>query len=330
MRTPRWWYEPDNPLARLAAVALSPLAAIWARATARRLRVGRPVAAGVPVICVGNATLGGSGKTPVAAALAARLASRGAHILCSGHRGRIRGPARVDPQAHGVRDVGDEALLLARNAAVWVGRDRAAAAARARAAGARALIMDDGHQNPSLEKTLAILVVDGDTRAGQWPFGTGAIFPAGPMREPLRSALQRADAVLAVLPKGEALDPRLQRLLAAKPLLTARLQPREPAPSGRRLAFAGIAKPWKFAEALEAAGCDLVGFAALGDHRIPSEAWLRKLERRAARLQAGLITTEKDWVRLPDSWRRRIRPWPVEIQFDDEAAVDALLSRALG
>jgi tetraacyldisaccharide 4'-kinase len=279
---------------------------------------------GIAVICVGNLTAGGAGKTPVVRELARLLsgAGRQAHILARGHGGRLRGPVLVDPSSHTVAEVGDEALMMAADAPVWVARDRAAGARAAARAGADILIMDDGHQNPDVRKTLSLIVVDGETRDGEWPFGDGAVVPAGPMREPLAAGLARADAVVVLLPADlPAADPELLALFAGKPLLTARLEAAAPPLAGPQLAFAAIGKPWKMERALKAAGCDLVGFVGLPDHARLSEAALVSLAARARALGAGLLTSEKDWIKLAPSWRARVACWPVRARFEDEAAV---------
>jgi len=189
------------------------------------------------------------------------------------------------------------------------------------------VVMDDGHQNASVKKTLSLVVVDGETRDGEWPFGDGAVFPAGPMREPLAAGLARADAVVLLLPADLATpDPALLALFSPKPVLIAHLAPAAPPPPGPQLAFAGIGKPWKMERALKAAGCDLADFAPFPDHAHYDERLLRFLAQRAKALGAGLLTSEKDWVKLPAAWRRRIAAWPVEARFADEAALDLLLA----
>ena len=312
---------------------LTPLSWIWTWATARRLRRGRPADPGVPVICVGNLTLGGSGKTPVVRALVAllRARERTPHILSRGHGGRLTGPLRVDPSVHGAADVGDEALMMAADAPVWVARDRAAGARAAAAAGAGVIVMDDGHQSPAVAKALSLIVVDGETRDDEWPFGDGAVFPAGPMRESLTAGLARADAVLLLLPSDLAApDDDLLAALAGKPILLARLGAAAPPPPGPRIGFAGIGKPWKMERALRAAGCDLVDFAPLPDHRPIAEATLRLLADRATALGAGLVTSEKDWARLSPAWRARVAVWPVRVRFLDETEVCAMIDPVAG
>lgn len=332
LAAPRWWYVRQGAPLRVTRTLAKPISWVWSYATARRIARGRPIDPGPPVICVGNLTMGGSGKTPVVRAIVSRLASRGvrAQVLSRGYGGRLSGPVRVDPKMHEAKDVGDEALMLAGDAPVWVSRDRAAGAVAAAGAGAQAIVMDDGHQNPALRKALSLIVVDAETRGGEWPFGDGAIFPAGPMREPFAAGLARADAVVLLLPADLATpDPALCGLFGSKPTLTAHLQPAAVRFEGPIVGFAGIAKPWKMERALQAAGLDLVDFADFPDHGRFSERQLEFLQSRAAKLGARLLTSEKDWIRLPPDWRRRIAFWPVAVQFDDEPALDAFLERAV-
>jgi len=284
------------------------------------------------VVCVGNLTVGGAGKTPVVRELLERLRARGvdAHGLARGHGGKLAGPLRVDPGLHGARDVGDEPLMMAERLPFWIARDRLAGARAAVESGARIVIMDDGHQNGSVAKALSLIVVDGETRDDEWPFGDGAVFPAGPMREPLKAGLARADAVVLLLPDDLAeANPALLTVLAPTPVLIARLAPLAAPDLGPVFAFAGIGKPWKFERALKAAGVMLADFAPFADHQTYDGGTLTALERRAAAHGARLVTTEKDWVRLNPSWRSKVTPWPVRVRFEDETALDALLDRAL-
>jgi tetraacyldisaccharide 4'-kinase len=330
--TPRWWYLRGRRAGTLLRLVLTPASWVWAAATARRIAAGRRVDPGVPVICVGNLTLGGAGKTPVAVAILRALSDRGvkAHALSRGHGGTLEGPVQVDPDRHTARDVGDEPLMLAREAPAWIARDRSAGAAAAAAAGAEVVVMDDGHQNASVGKALSMVVVDGETRDGEWPFGDSQVFPAGPMREPLKAGLERADAVVVLLPADlEAPDPELCALLATRPVLIARLESLGAPPAGPQLAFAGVGKPWKVERALKSAGCDLVEFVSLPDHAPLDEDLMRRLARRAEDFAAGMVTTEKDWVRLPPAWRDRVTPWPVRARFEDPAELERLLDQAL-
>jgi tetraacyldisaccharide 4'-kinase len=331
LNTPRWWYQRTGG-SLVLKLLLTPVSWVWAAATARRLRNTRPQDVGCPVICIGNLTVGGAGKTPVAREVLRRLRAGGvdAHGLSRGYGGRLKGPVRVDPAQHLSADVGDEPLMLARDYPVWVARDRLAGAMAARAAGADAIVLDDGHQNPTLAKALSIVVVDGETRGGEWPFGDASVFPAGPLREPFDVGLDRADAIVVLLPSDlDAPDPRLMELFEGRTVLAAQLQPAADPPPGPQLGFAGVAKPWKVERSLKAAGCEVVDFAPFPDHTPYSDADLGFLATRARTLGAGLVTTEKDWVRLTPEWRQRVTPWPVRARFADYDALDGLLERVM-
>lgn len=315
MRAPGFWSRPPG----LASAMLAPFGALYAVATARRMaRDGARV--GVPVICVGNLTAGGAGKTPTVIALAQRLIARGAdvHIVTRGHGGRIRGPVRVDPAHHAASEVGDEPLLLAAFAPTWVSRDRAAGARAAVAAGARAILLDDGFQNPSLDKDLSILVVD--AAAG---FGNRRVIPAGPLREPVAAGLARADLTLTI-GEGEVALPH------PPPRLRGRLCPLATGMDWAGLpvfAFAGIGRPEKFFDTLRELGADLRGTESLADHQPLSPALLRRLGETAARLGAQPVTTEKDAVRLPAALRGQVLVLPVRLELDAWGSLDAAFAR---
>jgi tetraacyldisaccharide 4'-kinase len=320
MRPPEFWARPDDLRARL----LSPLGAAYGLAGRIRRRLVRPLRAPVRVICVGNLTVGGTGKTPVALALAERLLAMGhrPHFLTRGYGGRSRGPQRVDPARHEAADVGDEALLLAKAAPTWVARDRAAGARTAASAGAGLLVMDDGFQNPTLVQDLSLVVIDGEVG-----LGNRRLLPAGPLRESVPAGLARASAVVLV---GEDRTAVLRLLPPGLPVLLAELvYPPEAGRlrAGRVVAFAGIGRPEKFFAGLAQVGAQVVATRAFADHHRYREAELRALASEAERHGgARLVTTEKDHVRLPPAWRERVCVLPVKLRWRDPAALERTLT----
>jgi tetraacyldisaccharide 4'-kinase len=315
MRPPRFWQEGGAPPWPLAT-----LSRLYAAATARRM--ARPGwTAPVPVICCGNAGTGGSGKTPLAIDLAKRLTARGLAVafLSRGHGGRLRGPLLVDPSFHGADDVGDEPLLLARVAPVYIGADRAASARLAIAAGAEVLVMDDGLQNPTLAKTLSLLVVDGAVG-----FGNGHVIPAGPLREPTAVAARRCQACVVVGRDMGAADG------LGLPVLRAWLTPSHIDLPEKLVAFAGIGRPEKFFDSLRAAGHTPLATLAFADHHRYMPADLRRIHRLAERHGATPVTTEKDLVRLAPPLRAGLLTLPVTLDWEDATMIETLLDRVLG
>ena len=313
MRTPEFWNRGGA-----AATLLAPLGALHGLSVAWKAQHAKPYRAQAKVICVGNLTAGGSGKTPVALAIAGLLRAKGQKVffLTRGYGGSEAGPAEVKPGDR-AEQMGDEAMLLSQAAPTIVARDRAAGARLAKEKGATVLVMDDGHQNFALRKSLSLVVVDAETG-----FGNGLQIPAGPLREPIAQGLARADAVICV---GDG-APDLQGY--GGPVLRAHLEADGIAFADKEVfAFAGIGRPEKFTASLEADGAHLTGSCFFPDHHPYTEDEILQLRMVAGNAQ--LVTTEKDFVRLTTAQREGIRVLKVAAGFDDKAAMDGLLDTAL-
>ncbi|MBS0386001.1 MAG: tetraacyldisaccharide 4'-kinase [Proteobacteria bacterium] len=335
MRPPEFWkadVRGRDSVVILRAL-LTPVSWAYAWAAAHRIKTTAPRHAPVPVICIGNFTVGGAGKTPVARAIRAKLGET-AHTLSRGYGGQLPGPLRVTP-GMSAQQVGDEPLLHASDGPAWIARDRVAGALAAANNGAHAIVMDDGFQNPELAKDLSIIVVD-----PAFGIGNGSVFPAGPLRERLRDGLQRADAIVLlgspapspVIDEAHGEDagetPAVQdwRTDFSKPILHARLELTGEAPAGKYVAFAGLARPEKFFDTLATLGVEVEDMVPYPDHHPYSDDNLDFLTRLATERGAKLITTEKDAARLSPEWRARVEVLPVTARFEDEAALDALLA----
>lgn len=297
---------------------------IWRSLTKSRVARAPRLRTVPPVVCVGNLTVGGTGKTPVVLDLLERLGV-GASVVSRGYGGQMQGPVCVDPSRHCAADVGDEPLLLASFAPVYVARKRAEAARMAASGGAKIIVMDDGFQNPDVAKDLSLLVVDAEVG-----FGNGRVMPSGPLREPVSEGIARADMVITI---GDAAAQA--RLLSEWPELegvprvAARLCPIDmgmPWKGLRAIAFAGIGRPEKFFNTLEGLGVDLVAKHSFGDHQQFAPQALSRLAREARESGARLVTTEKDAVRLPEAFRREVLILPVRLVFGDDTPLERALT----
>ena len=307
-KTPAFWYQEPGWQTSL----LSPLSKHYTSISTKRNAQITPWKASVPVICIGNFVVGGAGKTPLAQGLAPLL--RDAHILSRGYGREKKMALRVDPQKHTYGEVGDEPLLLAEFAPTWVGPDRPTLARLAIQNGAKHLFLDDGFQNPSLHKDLSLVVVDSHS-----VFGNEHVFPAGPLREPLEVGLERADALVLV---GRDNPELIQRFSGRIPITTARVVPNYkdilPLHHHNIVAFAGLARPQKFFNMLDMEGLRVEACVPFPDHHpyVPSD--LEKLTKLAKRHKATLVTTKKDWVRLPREFRQHIHVIDISVSLDHD------------
>lgn len=316
-----WTRPPDSP--GIAARLLTPLGTLYETGGRARRTLAKPYRSPVPVVSVGNLALGGQGKTPLVTALANWLAEKqlDVHVVTRGYGGSLRGPHRVDPDGDSYRQVGDEALLLAMEAITWVARRRDEGVRAAVEAGAALVLLDDAHQNPSVEKTLSLLAVDAGCG-----FGNERVFPAGPLRESPAAGLARTDAV--VVTGNGPFVPRTDL-----PLIRARIRPVRAglAVGGARVfAFAGIARPERFFETLRTEGAQLVHCEAFPDHHPYRMLSVQRMIRDATDRGALLVTTEKDIVRIPPSLRRSVTVLKVRMEIEDKDTLQSVMRPLYG
>ena len=326
---PSWWYATGG--SQIAPRLLAPLGGLYAWAVERRFRRAAPYRAQRPVICIGNFTVGGTGKTPMSRFLLETFAASGVSSACltRGYGGSLAGPVWVDPARHSAREAGDEPLLIAGNARVLISRDRAAGlAAIERDGGIDVVVMDDGLQNPSVAKDLAIALVD--ARRG---FGNGLVFPAGPLRARLDFQLGHVDCIVVIgedPPDGPS--PVFEHLKKRfpGPVLRGAVRPSGETdwiPGARILAYAGIANPDRFFRLLESFHPAALASRAFPDHHTFTEREAAGLLAQADATGAQLATTEKDLSRLAGATgvlaelRARSRTLPIKVTFEERDLV---------
>lgn len=314
---PRFWFRQRS----WAACALRPLSWLWRLVARMKYKAAKPYRSKLPVICVGNVTVGGAGKTPLCIALCRALQTEGITgkpcFLTRGYGGKTGHATVVDnTNTDAAKLYGDEALELARCAPVIVARDRAAGLQLAEQQGYDLVIVDDGFQNGSFVKDISILAFDGTTG-----IGNGLCLPAGPCREPLENALPRADAALITGADETNLRPRLSAL----PVFGGRIKAPHDKGDGKFLAFAGIGRPEKFFDTLRRNGFELVETKSFPDHHPYTEDEIKKLIDNATRLEAKPITTEKDFMRIPLPLKKEVEILPVSLEIDDMATLLTLI-----
>lgn len=329
LNPPAFWWKQRS----LAGAALSPVGLVYGAVAARRMRrPGRR--APIPVICVGNFTVGGAGKTPTAMAIAelCREMSLRPGFLTRGYGGREPGPILVDPETHSAEEVGDEALLLARARPTVAGRDRVAGAALLACLGCDVAVMDDGLQNPSLEKDVSLAVVDAECGVGN-----GLVFPAGPLRAPLMVQIRLADAVILVGAQTRAAPVVRNAARCGIPVFSAAAVPVRQRGFRRKpyLAFSGIARPQKFYETLRKAGARVEATLDFPDHHPFSESDCQALLKRSEADGLTPITTEKDMARLlgrngaAGRLAAAAEVFPIRMMLDEPRRLTALIGEAL-
>ena len=313
LKTPSFWYAPLG----IHAILLTPLSWVYRLGCFidQNFKKDTSYKAKIPVICIGNAVAGGSGKTPTAIALLKLLEAKNAHFLLRGYGGSITQATLVDPNKHTAEQVGDEAIMLARYAPAIIASNRAEGAKLAEQNGADIILMDDGLQNNSLHKDLSFLVVDGVSK-----FGNNKIIPAGPLREPIAKIMSRIDSVIYI---GGPLH-------SDKPVFQASLAPSAKLDTSKKyVAFAGIGRPEKFKATLDALGANIVGWHAFADHHTYSAHEIQSLKNEASTQNTVLITTEKDFVRLSSDMQKDIQTLPIEMAFKQESTLKKFLTTHL-
>lgn len=326
--SPRFWWSSQKFMRHL----LFPFSIIYGYFADRTMKRKNVPSVSMPVLCVGNFTLGGTGKTPVVIALtntAKRLGLKPG-IVSRGYGGKIKHSRCVDLARDKARDVGDEPILLAQHATVAVGTDRIQSAKLLQNEGCNFILMDDGFQSRRMVIDFAVLVID-----GLRGLGNGAVFPAGPLRAPLKTQLAYANSLIMIGTGDRSHEiPQLAKQ-ADKPLTHARLTPlvKDNVKGKSFLAFAGIGNPEKFFCSIRELQGKVVKTMVYADHHFFTDRDLDDINNAANNNNLFIATTAKDFVRIKgdkkDKLLEKLYVFDVEVAFDDPDFCESIINDTL-
>ena len=322
LKAPKFWYKKKDTY---LSILLYPLSLLFRFGTKVRNLISNKKKSNVPIICIGNIVVGGAGKTPVSLKIGKMLLNAGynPHFLSKGYAGLVKNSTLVESW-HSPKSVGDESILLSEVAPTWVGENRNNSAELAEKNGGDCLIMDDGFQNPTIQKNFSIVVINASQE-----FGNKRVMPAGPLRESINRGLSRTNLVIVI---GNASNTLRKTIPTQIPIIEAKFQINKETKifKGQKItAFAGIAYPEKFFYSLEEQGAKIVKEIVYPDHHIYDENDLLNLAETANKTQSILVSTRKDYVRIPKSYRSLVNTLDGEIVFENESLILEILSNVI-
>jgi len=320
---PNFWKNNNNLIEKIIIIILLPLSFLYFLISKidRKIRKTRKV--GIPVICVGNINTGGSGKTPLVIYLINLLKKKkiNAHIVSRGYLGKLHGPIKVDIKKHTYKDVGDESLLLAKEATTWVSKNKFEGALMATLHGADVIILDDGLQNYSLHQDLKIIVVD-----GVFGFGNEFILPAGPLRETISSGIKKSDILIIFNKDENSIEKKIKNKITIIHG-SSKIKKFTNLKNKKIIGFSGIGNSKKFCTALKEEKLNILKFFSFPDHYSYNKKKITHLINYAKKYNAILVSTLKDKQRIDFSQRRKIFFLDLEIGIREEKNLINLLKK---
>ena len=322
LKAPKFWYlKKDTFLSR----SLYPFSLLFRLGTKFRNIASHTNKFAFPVICIGNIVVGGAGKTPVAIKIGEllKIAGYNPHFISKGYAGVIKKSTLVETW-HSPQSVGDEPLLLSEIAPTWIGKDRNNSIKLAKNMGADCIIMDDGFQNPTIHKDFSIIVINASQE-----FGNKRVMPSGPLRESIVRGLSRTNLIIVI---GEIKNSLQKNIPDHIPVIQAKFKINNENKifKGQKItAFAGIAYPEKFFTSLREQGAKIIKEITYPDHHIYNENDLLSLAEIANKTQSILVSTQKDFVRVPKSYRSLVNTLEGKIYFEKEDIIKEILTNVI-
>lgn len=316
LKKPKFW-----EIEGLGAHLFLPFSVVYFLYLRLKSKFIKPKKLAAKIICIGNATVGGAGKTPTAIKVAKIIKSITPEtkiaFVSKGYLGSQLEPVLVDTAQHSPKIVGDEPLLLAKVSPCFVGKNRIKTCEYAIAQGFKILILDDGLQDLRLHKDLSFLVIDGG-----YGFGNFMPLPAGPLRDRLDFAAPNISAAIIIGKDEKQAEIYLNKKLSSPEVIFAEFVSQQ-APSKNNadnyFAFAGIGRPEKFYNSLKKSGYKLLREVNFPDHYFYTKNDEKNLLDAAKKLNAKLITTEKDYIKLSDELRNNVEVFTVDLNLNDAA-----------
>ena len=322
LKVPKFWYLKKDTFFSLF---FYPLSLIFRLGTLIRNTINAATKSSLPTICVGNIVVGGAGKTPVSLKIGKMLIKAGynPHFISKGYSGIVKNNTLVE-NWHSPKSVGDESLLLSNIAPTWIGLDRNKSIQLAEKKGADCIIMDDGFQNPTIHKDFSIVVINASQE-----FGNKRVMPSGPLRESIKRGFSRTNLIIVI---GNLTINLKQSIPDHIPIISAKfaINNENRIFKGHKItAFAGIAYPEKFFNSLKDQGAIIVKESTYPDHHIYDENDLLSLAEIANKTNSILVTTQKDFIRIPKSYRSLVSTLDGEIVFENEILLKEILTNII-
>ena len=311
---PGFWQKKNNLIEKIIILLLLPFTFIYYLASKFDKKLTKKNKVGIPVISVGNINTGGSGKTPFVIYLVNLLKKEkiNSHVVSRGYLGNLHGPVKVDLKKHSYKDVGDEALLLAKETTTWVSKNKFEGTLMATLNGADVVILDDGLQNYSIHQDLKIMIVDGG-----FGFGNQFLLPSGPLRETINSGIKKSDMLIIFNKDENDIEKKIKNKITIIHA-NSKIKNFSQLKNKKIVGFSGIGRSEKFHSSLKDQKLNIINFFSYPDHYSYNKKEINNLINYAKKNNAVLVSTLKDKQRINIDQRKKISFLDLKIEVKEE------------